>query len=42
MQFFVYDLLGANPINVVLLAGVLLILGGIASLFIQVEEKVKT
>lgn len=39
MQFFVYDLLSANPINVVLLAGVLLILGGISSLFIQVKKE---
>lgn len=40
MQFFVYDLLGNNPVNVMLLAGVFLILGGLCTLFIK--EKVKT
>ncbi len=35
MQFFVYDLLGNNPINVVKLGGVFLILGGVFSLFIK-------
>ncbi len=35
MQYFVYDLLGSNPINVIRLAGVFLILGGIFTLFIK-------
>ncbi|MFY0605820.1 MAG: MFS transporter [Cyclobacteriaceae bacterium] len=38
MQFFLYDLLGSNPINVIILAGISLILGGIFSLFIN-EQK---
>ena len=32
MQYFVYDLLGNNPINVIRLAGAFLIIGGIFSL----------
>jgi len=35
MQFFVYDLLGKNPVNVIRLAGVFLILGGFFTLFIK-------
>lgn len=35
MQFFVYDLLGANPINVIRLAGVFLIIGGALTLFVK-------
>lgn len=35
MQFFVYDLLGNNPINVIRLAGIFLILGGIFTVFIK-------
>ena len=35
IQFGVYDLLGGNPINVVLLGGVFLILGGLSSLRIN-------
>ncbi|MBN09605.1 MAG: MFS transporter [Flavobacteriaceae bacterium] len=35
VQFFVYDLLGQNPINIIRLAGVLLITGGIFSLFVS-------
>jgi len=38
MQYFVYDWLGNNPINVIRLAGVFLILGGIFSLFIKEER----
>ena len=38
MQYFVFDLLGQNPINVIRLAGVFLILGGIFSLFITVKN----
>ncbi|MFK8101495.1 MAG: MFS transporter [Saprospiraceae bacterium] len=38
MQYFVYDWLGSNPINVIRLAGLFLIIGGILSLFIK-EEK---
>ena len=36
MQFFVYDLLGKNPISVVQLAGIFLIIGGIFSLLIKI------
>lgn len=39
MQFFVYDWLGQNPINVIRLAGVFLIIGGILTLFIKVKNK---
>lgn len=35
MQFFLYNLLGANPVRVVALAGICLILGGVFSLFIK-------
>lgn len=35
MQFFVYDLLGNNPVNVIRLAGFFLILGGLLTLFIK-------
>ena len=35
MQYFVYDLLGQNPINVIRLAGVFLILGGLFSLRVK-------
>jgi len=38
MQYFVYDWLGNDPINVIRLAGVFLMLGGICSLFIK-EDK---
>ena len=38
IQFGVYDLLGGNPINVVLLGGVFLILGGLSSLRIDQNE----
>jgi maltose/moltooligosaccharide transporter len=39
MQFFIYDLLGKNPINVIRLAGLFLILGAIFTLFISVKNK---
>ncbi len=39
MQYFVYDLLGKNPMNVIKLAGVFLILGAILTLFITVKNK---
>jgi maltose/moltooligosaccharide transporter len=35
IQYFVYDLLGQNPINVIRLAGSFLIIGGIFSLFVN-------
>ena len=38
MQYFVYDLLGNNPINVIRLAGAFLIIGGIFSLFVNEKE----
>ena len=41
MQFFVYDLLGRNPINVIRLAGLFLIIGAIFTLFITVKNKNK-
>ena len=41
MQYFVYDLLGNNPINVIRLAGVFLIIGGIFSLFVKTAEGIK-
>lgn len=39
MQYFVYDLLGKNPINVIKLAGVFLIIGAVLTLFIKVNNK---
>ena len=39
MQYFVYDLLGQNPMNVIKLAGVFLIIGAILTLFITVKNK---
>ena len=39
MQFFVYDLLGKNPINVIRLAGLFLIIGAVLTLFIKVKNK---
>ncbi len=38
MQYFVYDLLGNNPINVIRLAGVFLIIGGVFS-FLLIKKK---
>ncbi|MEZ4839611.1 MFS transporter [Flavobacterium sp.] len=39
MQFFVYDWLGQNPVNVIRLAGIFLIIGGILTLLIKVKNK---
>jgi maltose/moltooligosaccharide transporter len=39
MQYFVYDLLGQNPINVIRLAGTFLIIGGIFSLFVTQKKE---
>lgn len=39
MQYFVYDLLGKNPVNVIKLAGVFLIIGAILTLFITVKNR---
>ena len=38
IQYFVYDLLGQNPINIIRLAGAFLITGGIFSLFVTVKK----
>lgn len=38
MQYFVYDLLGSNPINVIRLAGAFLILGGLCTLFVKEDR----
>lgn len=38
MQFFVYDMLGKNPINVIKLAGIFLIIGAAFTLFIKVKN----
>ena len=38
VQYFVYDLLGQNPINIIRLAGAFLITGGIFSLFVTVKK----
>ncbi len=39
MQYFVYDLLAADPSNVITLAGVFLVLGALFTLFITVKNK---
>lgn len=39
MQYFVYDWLGNNPMNVIKLAGVFLIIAGLLTLFITVKNK---
>ena len=39
VQYFIYDWLGNNPINIIRLAGVFLILGGIFSLFITTKKQ---
>lgn len=39
MQYFVYDLLGKNPINVIKLAGIFLIIGALLTLRIKVKNK---
>ncbi len=41
MQYFVYDLLGNNPINVIKLAAIFMILGGVFTLFIKTENEEK-
>jgi len=38
MQYFVYDLLGSNPINVIRLAGACMVIAGIFSLFVRDSE----
>ena len=35
VQYFIYDLLDQNPINIIRLAGIFLIIGGIFSLFVS-------
>lgn len=42
MQFFLFDLLGADPIKVITLAGVCLIGGGVFSLFIKDAQTAKS
>jgi maltose/moltooligosaccharide transporter len=42
MQYFVYDLLGKNPVNVIKLAGVFLIIGAVLTLFITVKNRKAT
>ena len=39
VQYFVYDLVGQNPINIIRLAGVFLIIGGVFSLFVSQTQK---
>ena len=39
MQYFVYDLLGSNPINVIRLAGACLAIAGFFSLFVERSEE---
>ena len=41
VQYFVYDVLGQNPINIIRLAGVFLIIGGIFSLFVTQPKPIK-
>ena len=38
VQYFLYDLLGQNPINVIRLAGIFIILGGVFSLFVSTSK----
>ena len=38
VQYFLYDLLGQNPINIIRLAGIFIILGGIFSLFVSTSK----
>ena len=38
VQYFIYDLLGQNPINIIRLAGIFIILGGIFSLFVSTSK----
>ncbi len=39
MQYFVYDLLGSNPVNVIRLAGACLAIAGFFSLFVEQSEE---
>jgi len=41
VQYFVYDIMGQNPINIIRLAGVFLIIGGIFSLFVSQPKPIK-
>ena len=41
VEFFVYDFLGSNPINIIKLAGVFLMLGGVFTLFIKTNNNAK-
>ena len=38
VQYFLYDLLGQNPINIIRLAGIFIILGGVFSLFVSTSK----
>ena len=38
VQYFIYDLLGQNPINIIRLAGIFIVLGGIFSLFVSTSK----
>ena len=38
VQYFLYDLFGQNPINIIRLAGIFIILGGIFSLFVSTSK----
>ena len=38
VQFFIYDLLGENPINIIRLAGVFMIIGGFSSLYVKSQN----
>ncbi|MFQ3340851.1 MAG: maltose/moltooligosaccharide transporter [Flavobacteriaceae bacterium] len=42
VQYFVYDFLGQNPINIIRLAGVFLIIGGIFSLFVSEPKTIES
>ena len=38
VQYFLYDLLGQNPINIIRLAGIFFVLGGVFSLFVSTSK----
>lgn len=40
MQYFVYDLLGNNPVNVINLAGAFLIIGAVLTMFIKIKKPI--
>jgi maltose/moltooligosaccharide transporter len=42
VQYLLYGLLGKSPVNIVLLAGTCLILGGIFTMFIKTKNKIQT